>query len=179
MTEEIKKIIYKPYINNASDIISFLDIDEIKSLFKIKCKKVIINSHLIHKEKEINLTEQLIFNLDNYITFVKNKLTINQFEIKYIIDLTLRNSKITHLISNIYYYDNIEYYNKIFKEIFMYQYKKNIKYINKHFKVKEKSFNEFINHINTNKKRAYVYFEDINKNKPYYLELIKHLENII
>ena len=74
----------KKYINNSSDIISFINdklLDDIMS--KINDSSIIVTSHLIHKEKIISLQEQFIFNLDNYISFIKEKLNITESSIKY------------------------------------------------------------------------------------------------
>ena len=65
----------KPYINNASDINTFLQEHSLDHLFNItNYKEIEIKSHLIHKSDHINIYEQIIFNIDNYISFLKGKI---------------------------------------------------------------------------------------------------------
>lgn len=166
----------KPYINNASDINSYIKdhildniiIDDIN-------KNIKINSHLIHKKDSISMQEQIIFNLDNYISFIKNFLTISQLEIRYIIYLTLYNNNLTLFSSNKYYYEYIEYYNNEFINLFMNKYLKNIKLLKKYINIKALSFNELCNYINANKK-AHIFFENITENNVlYYIKLIRSI----
>ena len=78
----MNKLFYKDYLNNISDLIAISKNINFKSLLdKINKKEYIkVNSHLIHKQRKISSTEQFIFNLDNYITYIKSKLFINQFD---------------------------------------------------------------------------------------------------
>ena len=172
----INKYINKEYINNASDIKSYSkDKEFINIINKLDHNKYIyVTSNLIHKEKRINQIEQFIFNLDNYITFIKQNIFINQIELKYIINLTIYNKNNKILYSNLYYYDNIDLYIKEFKKIFMYNYINNTKKL----KIKTKDFYELCNILNTNKKRAYCYFEKINNNNIlYYKTIINSFNN--
>ena len=165
----INKYINKSYINNISDILS-LSKDErfIKLINNLDKKKMTkINTHLIHKEKEINQIEQFIFNLDNYISFLKNSIKINQLELRYIISLTIYNKNNKILYNNIYYYENINYYHKEFIKMFMYKYKENMKILN----YESLKFEDLVYKIN-NYKRTYAYFEDINQNNMFYYKCI-------
>lgn len=166
----IKKYIYKNYINNSSDIYSFSKDNEFVQLINNLNKKhyIKVTSNLIHKTDEINQIEQFIFNLDNYITYIKQNIFINQIELKYIINQTIYNKYNKILYSDIYYYDNIDLYINNFKKMFMYNYINNSKTLN----IKPKNFINFCNTINNHKKRVYCYFELINNND-------KHLFNIL
>ena len=165
--------INEKYLNNISDIYSLLEDNNLLLLFNnINDKYISINSHLIHKESKISLKDNFIFNLDNYISFLKEYIFINQFELRYIISLTLNNKNIKYLLINKYYYDDLDYYQKLFIKIFMNNYKKNIKYLNKITNIKELNFKELVDIIN-NKKRTHCLFEKINKNNVnYYLNII-------
>lgn len=166
----------KKYINNSSDIISFINdklLDDIMS--KIKDSSIIVTSHLIHKEKLISLQEQFIFNLDNYISFIKEKLNISELKIRYILSETLNNKYNKILLSNKYYYSNIEFYHREFINMFMYKYSKNIDFLNKYIKLNKLDFNNICTLINENKK-AHIYFEDITSNNVhYYINLIRSI----
>lgn len=164
------------YINNASDINTFLQEHLLDNLFtKLECKEIKIKSHLIHQEDHINIYEQIIFNIDNYISFIKSYLKINELEIRYILSLTLYNSNLDIFSSDKYYYDNIEYYNNEFINIFMNKYLSNIKLLKKYINIKKLSFKELCNFINTNKK-AHIFFELIEKNNvQYYINLIRSI----
>jgi len=165
----INKYIYKTYINNISDILN-LSKDErfIKLINSLDEKKMIkINTHLIHKEKEINQIEQFIFNLDNYISYLKNLIKINQLELRYIISLTLYNKHNNILYNNIYYYEDVNYYYNKFINLFMFKYKENMKKLN----YKILSFDQLITILNNNK-RTYAFFEDINENNMLYYKTI-------
>lgn len=166
----------KSYINNASDINAFLQDHLLDKLFiKAKYRKIKIKSHLIHQEDHINVYEQIIFNIDNYITFIKSYLRINELEIRYILSLTFCNSNLDIFSSDKYYYDDIEYYNNEFTKIFMNQYLNNIKLLKKYINIKELNFKELCNFINTNKK-AHIFFEPIEKNNvQYYINLIRSI----
>ena len=167
------------YINNLSDIIEFLKDKNLFKLFdSLGNDKIKVTSNLIHKTNYISIREQFIFNLDNYITFIKDKLHLNQQEVKYIISLTLNNRYNKILYHNKYYYSDINYYHKQFVNMFMFEYKKNISFLKKYIPIKEKSFDELISLMN-NKKRSYCYFEKINiNNMNFYLPIIKLIENI-
>lgn len=166
----IKKYIYKNYINNSSDIYSFSKDKEFLQLINNLNKKhyIKVTSNLIHKTDKITQIEQFIFNLDNYITYIKQNIFINQIELKYIINQTIYNKYNKILYSDIYYYDNIDLYINNFKKMFMYNYINNSKALN----IKPKNFINFCNTINNHKKRVYCYFELINNND-------KHLFNIL
>lgn len=166
----------KPYINNASDINTFLQEHSLEHLFNItNYKEIEIKSHLIHKSDHINIYEQIIFNLDNYISFIKSYLKINQLEIRYIISLTLYNNSLDIFLNDKYYYENIEYYNKKFIKLFMNNYIKNMKLLKKYINITELTFLELCNFINKNKK-AYIFFEHIEENNmQYYINLIRSI----
>ena len=166
----------KPYINNASDINTFLQDHSLEELFnRTNYKEIEIKSHLIHKLDHINVYEQIIFNIDNYISFIKSHLKINQLEIRYIISLTLYNNNLDIFLDNKYYYENIEYYNKKFIKLFMNNYIKNIKLLKKYINITELTFLELCNFINENKK-AYIFFEHIEENNmQYYINLIRSI----
>ena len=177
----INKYISKPYINNSSDILSFLNDNNFQNILsKLNKNKIIkVSSKLIHKQEYINQLEQFIFNLDNYISYIKQSIHINPLELRYIINLTLYNKYNKCLYMDLYYYDNVDIYIKNFKKMFMHNYLKNIKLISKYTSVKKRNFNELVEIINTNKKRTYCYFENINNNNMnFYLSIIESLEQI-
>lgn len=166
--QEINDILSKNYINNASDIKKILDDINLLNI-KTKYKKVYVTSHLIHSEKYISVNEQIIFNLDNYITYIKSLIYINPLELRYIINLTLNNKHNKILYSDKYYYNNVDYYIKRFNKMFMYNYLLNMKKIN----MIPLKFNDLINEINNKKNRAYALFENINdSNLNYYKTII-------
>lgn len=176
----MKEIYNYNYLNNLSDIIALSSDNKFKALLKRinKSHNITVTSHLIHKKKKISSTEQFFFNLDNYISFLKRHLYINQFEIRIIINLTIYNEYNNILFDNEYYYSNIQKYENSFIKMFMYNYNKNIIIINKYISIKKRKFNELINIIN-NKKRSYSYFEKINsKNMNFYITIYKYLEDI-
>ncbi len=166
----------KPYINNASDINAFLQDHLLDNLLiKTNYKEIKIKSHLIHQVDYINIYEQIIFNIDNYITFIKTYLKINELETRYILSLTLYNNNLDIFSSDKYYYDDIEDYNNKFINIFMNKYLKNIKLLKKYISIKELNFKELCNFINTNKK-AHIFFESIEENNvQYYINLIRSI----
>ena len=173
----ITKYIEKNYINNYSDIKSFSNDKEFNKIInKLDVnKKIKIKKSLIHKESEINQIEQFIFNLDNYISYIKDNIHINSQEIKYIINLTLYNKYNKILYSDMYYYTNEELYIKEFNKLFMNNYNKNKKLLN----LKNLSFKELITIINIHKKRTYCLFEKINNNNMnFYKSLIDSIEQI-
>lgn len=109
-------------------------------------------------------------NINDYIKFIKGKITLNKTELKYIIYLTLTNRYATKLCK-----ENNE---KLFIDIFMHNYNININKINKIHNIKKLDFNSLINKINSNKKRTYILFENINNiNIFFYLELYKEYFN--
>lgn len=166
----------KSYINNASDINTFLQDHLLDNLLiKTKYKEIRVKSHLIHQEDYINIYEQIIFNIDNYISFIKSYLKINELEIRYILSLTLYNNNLDIFSSDKYYYDDIEYYNNEFINIFMNKYLSNIKLLKKYINIKKLNFKELCNFINTNKK-AHIFFESIEENNvQYYISLIRSI----
>ena len=176
----MKNITKYTYLNNLSEIICLSKIDKFNNLVnRIDNKKINVTSHLIHKDDTITHYEQFFFNLDNYISFIKNNLFINPNEIKIIIDLTIYNKYNKILYSTDYYYNNVKKYEKEFINMFMHNYKKNISFLKKYINIKEKSFEELINNINMHKKRTHFYFENINnKNMNFYIPIICDLEDI-
>lgn len=175
----INNYIFKSYINNSSDILSISNDTEFKNIISSlnKKQKIFVKSHLIHKSDYIDQIEQFIFNLDNYISFLKELIFIKPLEIRYIIHLTLYNEYNKILYSDLYYYDNLDIYKSEFVKIFMHKYYYNYNIISKYIDINKKSFQELIEILN-NKKRTYIYFDDISKyNISYYLELYKILEN--
>ena len=174
----INKILQKNYINNSSEILSLVNTQEFKNLLKkIKSKKTIVHSHLIHKGNHINPIEQLIFNLDNYISFLKENFLLCPFEIRLIIELTLYNKENKILVNNTYYYDDIDLYRAVFKKMIMHNYLENYKILRQYIKIKKMNFNELVSKLNTLKNKAHYYLENINNNLPYYIVIIDYLEN--
>ena len=86
----INEYLNKQYINNESDIKELFNNKKYIDIFNsINDENIIFKSNLIHKNKTISLKEQFIFNIDNYITFIKQFIFINPLELRYIISLTL------------------------------------------------------------------------------------------
>jgi len=178
MKNKISKILLNKFIINSSDILELTSNDEFKNkLDNLNINEIInIKSKLIHK-KDISLLEVIIFNIDNYISYLKNTLEINQLQIRYIAYLTMYENN--YLFDKLYYYDNIEYYNNIFKEIFYQKYKNNYKILSKFKNIPMYSYKELISKINKNKNRAYAYFENINQNNAlYYLNIYEYNDSI-
>lgn len=178
MKNKISKILLNKFIINSSDILELTSNDEFKNkLDNLNINEIInIKSKLIHK-KDISLLEVIIFNIDNYISYLKNILEINQLQIRYIAYLTMYENN--YLFNKLYYYDNIEYYNNIFKEIFYQKYKNNYKILSKFKNIPMYSYKELISKINKNKNRAYAYFENINQNNAlYYLNIYEYNDSI-
>ena len=124
------------YLNNISDILSYLKEDKfIKLLNNIDNTTINIKNRLLHNNI-ITHQELFYFNLDNYISFIKNKLLINELEIRYIISLTLYNKYNKILYSKVYYYDNPDYYHKEYIKMFMYNYNKNYTFLEKYISLK-------------------------------------------
>lgn len=156
------------YLKNYSDILSYSDDLEFKEILNYLDNKY-ITTKLIYKK---SLSEQFMFNLDKYITYIKSLVHIDPIKLKYIINNTIYNNCNKILYSNICYYDNIDYYIKGFNRMFMYKYIKNYKLLSKYIKIKKYNFNELVELLNNNK-RAYLYFENISKqNILYYLNII-------
>ena len=174
----INEYLNKQYINNESDIKELFNNKKYIDIFNsINDENIIFNSNLIHKNKTISLKEQFIFNIDNYITFIKQFIFINPLELRYIISLTL-NKNVKKLLISKYYYDNIDYYNDLYKKIFMSNYLENVSKLSKYINIKTRNFDELVKLIN-NKKRVYSYFEPINnKNINFICEIIKSIEDI-
>ena len=174
----INEYLNKKYINNESDIKKLFNNKKYIDIFNsINDENIIFNSNLIHKNKTISLKEQFIFNIDNYITFIKQFIFINPLELRYIISLTL-NKNVKKLLISKYYYDNIDYYNDLYKKIFMSNYLENVSKLSKYINIKTRNFDELVKLIN-NKKRVYSYFEPINnKNINFICEIIKSIEDI-
>lgn len=173
----IDKYLKKQYINNYSDIICFSNDIKFKKIISILDENhfIKVTSNLIHKTNEINQIEQFIFNLDNYITYLKQLIHITPLELRYIINLTIYNKYNKILYSDLYYYSNIEKYNNEFKKMFMYNYNIN----QKKFNLKKRNFNELIELINKHKKRTYCYFENItNNNMNLYSAIIEEIESL-
>ena len=169
----------KNKINNISDINSLLQDKEFNNLLKKVNNRtlVTVKNNLIHNN---NLThkEQLLHNIDMYINFLKSKLFIDQFQLRYIVHLTIYNKYNKILLSNIYYYEDIDNYIKEYIKMFMYKYNKNYKFLSKYINIKKRNFDELIELINKRKKRTYIYFEDINiNNMNFYITLINELES--
>ena len=174
----INEYLNKKYINNESDIKELFNNKKYIDIFNsINDENIIFKSNLIHKNKTISLKEQFIFNIDNYITFIKQFIFINPLELRYIISLTL-NKNVKKLLISKYYYDNIDYYNDLYKKIFMSNYLENVSKLSKYINIKTRNFDELVKLIN-NKKRVYSYFEPINnKNINFICEIIKSIEDI-
>ena len=111
-----------------------------------------------------------LVNIDNYITFIKSKLKLNDSEIRYIIELTLDKDNIKLL-----YKDKIN--EKDYIQLFMSKYLNNYNILKEYIKINKLNFNNLIFKLNTLKNKAHFYFEDINKNLPYYISIIDYLEN--
>ena len=150
----MKNKFYKDYLNNINELISLSNNIMFNKLFK---------------DKEV-------INIDNYISFLKDNLNINHNELLILIDLTIyQNNKV--LFSSKDYNHNYEYFNKRFIQMFMYKYNKNIKFLKNYIKIDKLNFNDLVIFLN-NKKRVYIFFEDINEyNIHFYLPLIIELIN--
>ena len=178
MKEKVNKILLNEYIINSSDLLEITNSSEFLNMIKNVDinKEIIVKSKLIHKNN-ISLLESILFGIDNYLSFLKNILNVNQLEIRYIAMLTIFNDN--YLFSDKYYYDNIEYFNNIYKDIIMNKYIKNAKYLSKYKNINIYTYEQLINKINQNKNRAYIYFEDINQNNAlYYLNIYEYNNSI-
>ena len=178
---KLNKYLNKKYINNYSEIKSYSNDKEFIDLTSNINEKlyITVTSNLIHKTNKINQIEQFIFNLDNYITYIKQFIHINPLQLKYLINLTIYNKYNKILYSNLYYYNNIEKYHKEFEKMFVYNYNINRKKLYKELKIKKRNFIELVNYINSHKKRTHYYFENIsNNNMFFYIQIIQYLEEI-
>ena len=132
---------------------------------------------IIKDSKYIN-NKNYINNLINYISFIKNKINITDYELKYIIYLTINNKYNKILLNDKKYSKNTNYYDKEFIKMFMYNYNKNIYFLSKLINIRKRNFNQLIKHINLHKKRIYSYFEIINyTNINFYLPIILSMED--
>ena len=101
--------------------------------------------------------------MNEYYSFLKSKLNIDESEIKYIADLTFK---------------NIETYNNIvFTNLLMNKYLENYELLKDKINIKKLNFDELITKLNKIKNKAHYYFENINNNLPYYIPIIDYLEN--
>lgn len=178
MKEKINKILLNEYIINSSDLLEITNSSEFLNMIKDVDinKEIIVKSKLIHKNN-ISLLESILFAIDNYISFLKNIFNINQLEIRYILILTIFNNN--YLFGDKYYYDNMDYFNNIYKEIIMNKYIKNAKFLSKYKNITIYTYEQLIKKINQNKNRAYIYFEDINQNNAlYYLNIYEYNDSI-
>lgn len=173
----INEILLNDYLNNSSDILSLSKDERFNKIIDSidKNTTVPVKSKLIHKN-DITYLEQILFNLDMYISFLKNNLNLNQQEIRYIVDLTIFNDN-DILLDKEYYYDNKDKYIEGFKKMLMSKYLDNYNILKKHINIKKMNFYELITKLNKIKNKAHFYFEDINKNLPYYINIIDYLEN--
>lgn len=173
----IEKYIYNENNNNISDLISlyndgFLDKLLIKKSYNIKIKAILIKNC-----KEVDINCQIISNLDKYISYVKNTLLIDQLLIRYIVSLTIDNKYNRILKSNKYFPDNSNIYKQNFEKMLFLNYKKNYSLLKK-YNIKFHDNNELIDIINRHKKKAFVYFEIINKqNLKFYFNIIDYIES--
>ena len=61
--------------------------------------------------------------------------------------------------------------------MFLSKYLNNYNILKKYIKINKYNFDSLINKLNQLKNKAHFYFENINKNLPYYIEIINYLEN--
>lgn len=172
------EILLNEYIINSSDLYELVNNKDFdfKTKYLDLTKKINPKSKLIHKNN-ITLLELIIFNIDNYISFLKQNLMINQLEIRYIAYLTIYENN--YLFEEKYYYDNIEYFNNLFKKILMSKYNKNVNILLKYKNINLYNYDTLLEKINKNKNRAYIYFEDINQNNAlYYLNIYEYNDSI-
>ena len=90
MKEKVNKILLNEYIINSSDLLEITNSSEFLNMIKNVDinKEIIVKSKLIHKNN-ISLLETILFGIDNYLSFLKNILNVNQLEIRYIAMLTM------------------------------------------------------------------------------------------
>lgn len=150
----VNKLLNNKSLKNLSYIVDYF-----------KCEDFV---NLINKYNKLNNHELFINNLDNYISFIKSKIFIDDSILKYLIYKTFFTKDFILLFNN---QDNL--YNS-FELIFMSKYNLNHKLMSNYLEIKKWNFNEFISLINSNKKRINIFFEDISKNNlAFYLELYK------
>ncbi len=169
---DLNRYLLNESINNSSDIYSLSKDDEFMNLINsCQNKKIKINSRLVHMKDFLTSIENLIYNIDQYISFVKNIFRINQLEVRYIVRLTLYNNP-NIMNSNVYFYDNEEFYLKYFKQMLISKYKKNAKLLRKYNPdINIYNFEKLTSVVNNNTK-PYILFEDINLNNiDFYLTL--------
>lgn len=175
----IEKYIFDENINNSSDILCLYNDGFLNNLLIKKSYDIMICSILNKNKKLININNQIILNLDKYISFLKRSLNIDQLLIRYIVTLTINNLYNKILSSPKYYFDNVEYYTKYFKKMFIYNYNRN-HLILKKFNIKKHNFDELVKIINKNQKKAIIYLEKIDKhNLNFALNVIEYLETSI
>lgn len=175
----IEEYIYDENINNGSDILCLYKDGFLNNLLIKKSHNILICSTLNKNKKLININNQIILNLDKYISFLKKTLNIDQLLIRYIASLTINNLYKKILASPKYYFDNVEYYTKYFKKMFTYNYNRNYLILEK-FNIKKHNFNELVKIINKNQKKAVIYLEKIDKyNLNFALNVIEYLETTI
>lgn len=168
-------------LNNLSELYSLLESNNLKNKITSidKDEMIEVKSHLIHKSSFISYYDNIIFNLDNYISFIKNQLFINPLELKYILDLTIDSNLNEIFFNKSYYYDDLDLYQSEFIKLFMYKYEINYKILKKYINIKHRSFIELIDNINKHKKRAASYFDNINqKNLLFHISIVEDLEDI-
>ena len=173
----IEKYIFNEENNNISDLISLYKDGCLDNILVKKTYNINIQSTLTKNCKKININQLIITNLDNYISYVKSILLIDQQQIRYIISLTINNKYNKILKSNKYLSDNITYYNNNFSKMLFFNYNKNYCLLKK-YNIKYHNKTELSNIINKNKNKAFVYFETINKhNLNFYLNIIEVIES--
>ncbi len=177
----IDEIINKNYIKNKKRILSIIKDNNFNSLINKIDKNKMINVpyESVFNSNQISLLELFIFNLDNYITFLKNYLNISSNELTYIVSLTINcdNNKI--LYDESYYYDNIGKYEREFINLFMFNYNKNIDFLSHYMYINKRDFKSLIDNMNKKKKRVYIYFENITpENTNFFIPIICFLEDI-
>ena len=121
----IEKYIFNEENNNISDLISLYKDGCLDNILVKKTYNINIQSTLTKNCKKININQLIITNLDNYISYVKSILLIDQQQIRYIISLTINNKYNKILKSNKYFSDNITYYNNNFSKMLFFNYNKN------------------------------------------------------
>lgn len=169
-------------LNNLSELYSLLESNNLKNKINAidKNEMIEVNSHLIHKNSYISYYDNIIFNVDNYISFIKNQLYINPLELKYILVLTIDSDLNDIFFNKSYYYDNLDLYQNEFIRLFMYKYEINYKILKKYINIKHRNFIELVDNINKHKKRASSYFDNINqKNLLFHISIVENLEDII
>lgn len=138
---------------------------------KLNNDTIYVDSLIIHKKKTITKIENFIYNIDQYICFLKDIFKINQLEIRYILHLTIY-SNIKLFTKELYFYDDKEFYISQFKNILLNKYKKNVKLMSLYIDdLTIYNFNELVSIVN-GLKRPYVLFENINKDNINYYKYL-------